>query len=168
MLTGSGVQSMLEREHKALEEFATAFPQFLRNNDVRLLRLTLGIVFLWFGALKILGETSVLGIIQSAYPFLARTPFLQTLGLGETVIGIGLLLGWQVRTFAVLTVFHLGGTLLVLFLAPSAAFDPNFPMLTLQGEFVMKNLVLISAAFLLAARNESGTSFHSSDSRSND
>jgi len=162
------VQSILERERKALEEFATAFPQFLRNNDVRLLRLALGIVFLWFGALKILGETSVLGIIRSAYPFLARTPFLQALGLGETVIGTGLLLGWQVRTFAVLTVFHLGGTLLVLFLAPSEAFDPNFPMLTLQGEFVMKNLVLISAALLLAARNENGTSFHSSDSYSND
>lgn len=126
---------------------------FVRNNETRLLRVALGTVFVWFGALKILGETSVLGIMESAYPFLARAPFLQALGLGETILGAGILLGWGVRIFASLMALHLVGTLLVPFLAPAATFDPAFPILTLQGEFVVKNLVLVSAALLLVERS---------------
>lgn len=137
----------------ALEGVASGFRQLVRSNEVRLLRLALGTVFVWFGSLKLLGETSVLGIIQSSYPILARAPYLQALGLAETVLGVGALIGWHVRIFATLMLFHLGGTLLVPFLAPGAAFDPEFPILTLQGEFVVKNLVLITAALLLAERN---------------
>ena len=136
-----------------MEGLTSTLRHFVRNNETRLLRVALGTVFVWFGALKILGETSVLGIIQSAYPFLASAPLLQALGVGETILGGGVLLGWRVRTFASLMTLHLGGTLLVPFLAPASAFNPGFPVLTLQGEFVVKNLVLISAALLLAERN---------------
>jgi uncharacterized membrane protein YkgB len=136
-----------------IDRVASLLSQGLRNNEARLLRLALGSVFVWFGALKLLGETSVLSIIQSSYPILARAPYLQTLGLVETILGLGVLLGWHVRTFAALIVIHLSGTLVVPFLAPSVVFDPSFPILTLQGEFVVKNLVLIIVAALLTVRD---------------
>ncbi len=134
----------------ALDRVASSPNQMVRRNKARLLRLALGTVFLWFRALKALGETSVLGIIQAVYPFLAQPPYLQALGVGEMVLGTGVLLGSHTRVFASLMVFHLAGTLMVPFLAPAAAFSPSFPVLTLEGEFVLKNLVLISAALLLA------------------
>ena len=91
--------------------------------------MALGTVFVWFGGLKLLGETSVLSLIQSSYSFLAQVYYLQALGLAETVIGIGVLVGWRVKTFATLMVFHLAGTLLVPFMAPGITFDPSFPVL---------------------------------------
>ena len=147
------MRALLERERLALEGLTSTLRHFVRNNETRLLRVALGTVFVWFGALKIVGETSVLGIIQSTYPFLASAPLIQGLGVGEAILGGGVLLGWRIRTFASLMALHLVGTLLVLFLAPAAVFDPTFPILTLQGEFVMKNLVLVSAALLLVERS---------------
>ncbi len=99
-----------------------------------------------------IGQSSALSIIGAAYPFLAQAPLLQVLGLGEVILGAGLLAGWHVRLFASLMALHLAGTLLVPFLAPAIAFDPGFPVLTIQGEFVVKNLVLLSAAMMLVGR----------------
>ena len=143
---------MPEKERLAFRGVASLLQQLLRHRETLLLRVSLGTVFLWFGLLKIFGETSVLGIIRSAYPFVARAPFLQTLGLGETVLGVGVLVGWRVRFMASIMFLHLVGTLLVPVLAPATAFDPGFPILTLEGEFVVKNLVLVSAALVLTKK----------------
>ena len=50
-------------------------------------------------------------------------------------------------------VAHLCGTFLVLVMQPELAFQNGNPLLlTTIGEFVIKNVVLISAALVLAAR----------------
>lgn len=114
-----------------------------------LLRLSLGIVYLWFGALKLVGMSPVLELVRLTYPPFATAPLYVGLALFELGLGIVLLAGVWKRWAAPAAVFHLIGTFGVLVSAPQKAFLPNFPFLTMEGEFVVKNLVLLAAACAL-------------------
>ena len=117
------------------------------------LRASLAIVFLWFGLLKFFNVSPVLSIIAEAYPFIAEKPTLYLiLAIAEIVIAIGILIPRYAIIFYWMVVGHLSvATLGVLF--SSQAFQPVFPFLSLTGEFVVKNFVLISAALVLISHD---------------
>lgn len=120
--------------------------------SVPLLRVSLGIVFVWFGALKISNSTPVADLVANTLPFMPAKWFVPALGLFEVVIGLALLVNRWTGAVAVLMVAHLSGTFLVLVTQPEVAFSDGNPLrLTMTGEFVMKNVVLISAGLLLLA-----------------
>src|SRR3989442_6016007 len=127
----------------------------------RLLGWSLSIVYLWFGALKLAHLSPVLELIRRASPLLAKAPFYNLLALSELALGAMLLAGVWKRWTAALAVMHLIGTFSVVFSSPQTAFRPSFPILTMEGEFVVKTLVLIAAAgtpWLLAGHREAGDS----------
>ncbi len=127
----------------------------------RLLGWSLGIVYLWFGALKLAHLSPVLELIRRASPLLAKAPFYNLLALSELALGAMLLAGVWKRWTAASAVMHLIGTFSVVFSSPQTAFRPSFPILTMEGEFVVKNLVLIAAAgtlWLLAGEREAESS----------
>ena len=106
------------------------------------LRISLGLVFFWFGALKIFGYNPVYEIVYASFPWFAYGAGNLILGIGETLIGLGLLTNiFRKLTHAVL-ILHLAGTFTVFITGPEIMFNPYFPMLTLAGEFVFKNIVL--------------------------
>ena len=112
----------------------------------RLLGWSLGIVYLWFGALKLANLSPVLELIRRSSPLLAKAPFYNLLAISELVLGAMLLAGVWKRWTAAAAVMHLIGTFSVVFSSPQTAFRPGFPILTMEGEFVVKNLVLVAAA----------------------
>ena len=57
-----------------------------------LLRLSLALVFLWFGLLKLAGVSPVVDLLSNSFPTLARSPYLELLGLMEIVIGVCLVI----------------------------------------------------------------------------
>jgi putative oxidoreductase len=121
--------------------------------SLTLLRYSLGIVFIWFGALKLFDATPVAELVTAAVPFVDANVLLPLLGVGEVALGVALIIGRWLSIVAVALVGHLCGTFLVLVMAPGIAFQDGNPLLlTTEGEFVMKNLVLISAALVLASR----------------
>src|SRR2546425_197399 len=127
----------------------------------RMLGWSLGIVYLWFGALKLAHLSPVLQLIRHTSPLLATAPFYNALALSELAIGLMLLAGVWRRWTAASAVLHLMGTFSVVFSSPQTAFRPSFPILTMEGEFVVKNLVLIAAAgtlWLLAGEQEAASS----------
>ncbi len=113
------------------------------------LRLSIALVFFWFGALKFFGYNPVAHIIAGTFPMLAGDNGTLFLGIVEVVIGIGL----AINIFPIIThlalVGHLAGTMLTLVVAPSLMFSPHFPILTLEGEFVIKNIVLAMAGIVV-------------------
>src|SRR2546426_6985260 len=115
----------------------------------RMLGWSLGIVYLWFGALKLAHLSPVLQLIRHTSPLLATAPFYNALALSELAIGLMLLAGVWRRWTAASAVLHLMGTFSVVFSSPQTAFRPSFPILTMEGEFVVKNLVLLAAAATL-------------------
>src|SRR2546425_8065016 len=112
----------------------------------RLLGWSLGIVYLWFGALKLANLSPVLELIRRSSPLLAKAPFYNLLAISELVLGAMLVAGVWKRWTAAAAVMHLIGTFSVVFSSPQTAFRPGFPILTMEGEFVVKNLVLVAAA----------------------
>ena len=120
------------------------------------LRISLALVFLWFGALKVTGDSPVLGLVSATVPWLEPALAMHLLGAVEVLLGFGLLLGRVQRLLLLALAAHLSGTFLTFFMAPQLMFRHGGPMLlTADGEFVVKNLVLISAALLLAASSAS-------------
>ncbi|MFT7841460.1 DUF417 family protein [Saccharothrix sp. BKS2] len=119
----------------------------LRALSVPLLRGSLGVVFVWFGALKVAGATPVADLVARTVPWLDPGTFVLLLGVVEVVLGMALVAGRRLRWVALLVVLHLCGTFLTLVVQPTVAFRTGNPLLlTMTGEFVVKNLVLITAA----------------------
>ena len=135
---------------------------WMARHGLPLLRISLGIVFLWFGALKFFPGLS------PAHDLAART--IETLSFGlvtagvsipllaawECLIGIGLLFGIFMRAVLLLLAVQMAGTLMPLVLFPSEVFSriPYAP--TLEGQYIIKNAVLISAAIVLGATVRGG------------
>lgn len=117
---------------------------------IPVLRVSLGIVFLWFGLLKVFGASPVVELIQTTYSFLPYPWFITLLGVWESVIGVGLLLGFALRFTLALLWLQMAGTLIAPFLSPSIFFSGgNFFLPTMEGEFVIKNLVLIASSLVI-------------------
>lgn len=116
------------------------------------LRSALAVVLLWIGALKFADPSPVVGLLEASLPFLATAGFVYFLGVLEVVAALLLFTGFGVRWAALGLVGLLAGTLLIFFIAPGMSYgETGFPLLTLAGEFLLKDLVLMAAAATLLA-----------------
>ena len=116
------------------------------------LRLALAVVFIWFGALKVLGVSPVADLIAAALPWFQREVAVPALGVWEIIIGLGLLFRFALRLTLLLFFLLMLGTLLVLVLRPDLTFMSGNPFrLTTHGEFIVKNLVLLSAGLVVGS-----------------
>jgi uncharacterized membrane protein YkgB len=134
----------------------------MADHGLLLLRLALGLVFLWFGALKLVPglspaetlagrtiEVLTLGLVRAS----TAVPIL---GVWESLIGLGLLTGIWMRATLLLLFVQMLGTLTPLVLFPAETFDV-FPFApTLEGQYIIKNAVLISGAVVLGATVRGG------------
>lgn len=118
--------------------------------SIPVLRVALGIVFLWFGALKIFGVSPVAELIRVSYSFFPAHSFLIFLGVWEMAIGVGLMFKITLRFFLFLLWLQMAGTFLAPLLAPHIFFIGNNPLfLTTEGEFIVKNFVLIASSLVI-------------------
>lgn len=124
----------------------------LRRISVPVLRVSLGLVFVWFGALKIFDVTPVNALVADTVYWVDPSWFVPVLGVFEVLVGLGLLLGVWLRVVLLLFAAQLVGTFLVLIVQSDVAFQQGNPLLlTTEGEFVIKNLVLLSAGMVVGA-----------------
>lgn len=136
--------------------------RWMAREGVVLLRISLGIVFFWFGVLKFFPNLSpaqelatrtidalTLGRVSSdvALPVLAAW---------ECLIGIGLLSGVWMRVTLLLMFVQMLGSIMPMFLFPGEVFlrFPHAP--TLEGQYIIKNLVLVSAGVVIGATVRGG------------
>ena len=129
----------------------------MNRHGVILTRVSLGIVYLWFGALKFFPGTSPAETL--ATDTITRLTAgnipedLARIGLAtwEVLIGLGLLSGRFLRITLLLLWVQMAGALLPLVFFPDETFT-RFPLVpTLEGQYIIKNLVIISAAIVVGA-----------------
>lgn len=128
---------------------------WMHRNGLLLLRISVGIVFLWFGFLKFfpgLSPAQGLAIKTISTVTLELIPeniIINGLALWEVLIGIGLITGKFMRETLLLLFLQMPGTFLPVFLFPGEVFTqiPYAP--TLEGQYIFKNLVLISSGIVL-------------------
>ena len=136
---------------------------FIKKIDVRLinllnrlsmqaLRVSLGIIFIWFGALKVFAESPANDLITKTIYWFNPDIFIPVLGIWEMAIGVCLLIPTLTRVGLFLLALQMPGTFLPLILLPEVCFT-TFPFdLTLEGQYIIKNMVLIGAAMAVGAK----------------
>lgn len=126
--------------------------RFMSRYGILLLRLAVAITFVWFGALKVFGRSPVADLVAQTVYWIPPHVFVPVLGYWEVIVGVGLLFGVALRLVLFLFWLQLAGTLLVLVVRPELAFQGGNPLLlTMTGEFVIKNLVLIAAGIVIGS-----------------
>jgi putative oxidoreductase len=122
----------------------------IKKWHVTMLRVTLGIVFVWFGLLKMLGMSPVAEMVYEVYSFLPQPATFTMIGLLEVVIGIGFLFNLFMRPVIFLFWFQMIGVFLSLAIKPLIFFkEGNLFLITVEGEFVIKNIVFIAVSIVL-------------------
>ena len=118
---------------------------WMERYGAELLRYSLGITFIWFGILKPFGVSPAQLLIERTVYWFPPDIFVQILGWWEVAIGAGLLFRPLIRGALFLLFLQLPGTFLPLLLLPDVCFI-DFPfVLTLEGQYIIKNLILLSA-----------------------
>jgi uncharacterized membrane protein YphA (DoxX/SURF4 family) len=135
-----------------LKEFDSLLIDSLNKWSLLALRLSLGVVFIWFGALKPFGDSPANDVIVKTIYWFDPDIFIPILGFWEVLIGICLLYTPLIRFGLFLLAIQMPGTFLPLILRPEICFL-NFPFeLTLEGQYIIKNLILIGAAMVVGGR----------------
>ena len=125
---------------------------WLRANSVTFLRFSLAVVLVWIGGLKFLDPSPVVGLLDASLPFLAYPGFVYTLGGFEVIAAALLVAGLAVRIVTLLVAGQFAGTLLIFLIAPMVSYgEGGFPALSIVGEFLLKDVVLLAATLAVFA-----------------
>jgi uncharacterized membrane protein YkgB len=123
---------------------------FMTKYGIVSLRWAVGIVFIWFGALKLFpGMSPAEELVKNTVYFFDPGWFFPLLGVWEMLIGLFLIIRPLIRVAILLLFLQMPGTFLPLVLLPDVCFTA-FPFgLTLEGQYIVKNLVIIGAALVV-------------------
>jgi uncharacterized membrane protein YkgB len=134
-----------------------AITRWMARYGLTILRIGLGVVFFWFGALKLVpGLSPAEELVRNTTYFVDPDLFLPVLAIWEMLIGLGLILGRFMRATLLLLFLQMPGTALPLVVLPEAVWT-EFPHgLTLEGQYIVKNLVLIGAGLVLGGTVRGG------------
>ncbi len=143
--------------NERFDRLDTMITAWMARYGVTLTRLALGLVFLWFGAIKFVpgwspaADLAIRTIDRLTLGLMPAGASLPILALWESLIGIGLLSGKFLRFTLLLLFLQMPGTMLPLLFFPSETFVhvPYSP--TLEGQYIIKNLVLVSAAIVVGS-----------------
>lgn len=115
-----------------------------------LLRVSLGLVLLWIGLIHLLTPQPVVRLLSMSLPFLAESASVYVLGVLEVLASVLLIAGLWVRYVVLLSLVLFAGTLTIFVIAPGVT---GFPLLTLMGQFLLKDVVLACAAITVMTRD---------------
>lgn len=130
---------------------------WMARNGMVIMRIGLGIVFFWFGALKLFpGLSPAEDLVRNTTYFVNPDWFIPVLAVWEMAIGLGLIGGKLMRLTLLLLFLQMPGTALPLVVLPEAVWTV-FPYgLTLEGQYIVKNLALIGAGLVLGGTVRGG------------
>lgn len=139
------------------DQIDTGITHWMARYGLRIMRLGLGLVFFWFGALKLVpGLSPAEDLVRHTIYFVDPDLFLPVLAVWEMLIGLGLITGKFMRVTLLLLFLQMPGTALPLVLLPEVTWTA-FPYgLTMEGQYIIKNLALIGAALVLGGTVRGG------------
>ena len=144
------------------EDIDKNITRWMAANGIFLLRWSIGIIFLWFGALKFVpGVSPAEGLAGGSIEILTfgivpAAIGLPILAIWECLIGIGMMVRHYMRFTILLLYVQMIGTFSPLVIMPELVFD-QFPFnLTMEGQYILKNIVVIAAALVIGATVRGG------------
>jgi uncharacterized membrane protein YkgB len=127
---------------------------FMRRWGTLALRVSLAIIFVWFGLLKPLGLSSAAAMVKATVrwmPFFSPDAWLAIIGWWEVAIGATFLFHKTIRVAIALLALQMVGTFMPLVILPEVTFQPGRYLYapTMEGQYIIKNLLIISAALVI-------------------
>jgi hypothetical protein len=115
------------------------------------------VIFIWFGILKPFGVSPAEALVKPTVqwmPLFSPETWLAVIGWWEVVIGVTFLHQKTVRIAIALLAMQMVGTFLPLMILPQVTFQPGrIPYApTLEGQYIIKNLLIISAALVVGGK----------------
>ena len=137
-----------------LNEIDLRISTFMARRGTLAVRLSFGVIFIWFGILKPLGVSAAASLVVATVPwlpFFGVETWVGIIGWWEVAIGVAFLFHRTIRIAIALLFLQMVGTFLPLVLLPEVTFQtgrlPWAP--TLEGQYIIKNLMIISAALVV-------------------
>ncbi|MES2623101.1 MAG: hypothetical protein V4576_01685 [Patescibacteria group bacterium] len=145
---------MKKKHPPTIEEMDKDIIHFFRRISDPLARFGLFVVFFWFGFLKVLDLSPASQMVQNLFektiPFMSFPTFMILFGLFEMLIGLLFIIkGWE-REVIPLLFIHMIMTCMPLLLLRSETWS-GFLVPTMEGQYIIKNLVIIATAIAVAA-----------------
>lgn len=145
-----------------LERLDRRVTAWMARHGPEILRWSVGLVFLWFGAVKFIpglspaDELATRTISMLTFDVVPPEVSRPTLAAWETAIGVGLILKLWLRAVLLLLGLQMLGTLTPLALFPQQTWKMFPVVLTLEGQYIAKNAVLIAAGVVIGATVRGG------------
>jgi hypothetical protein len=116
-------------------------------------RAMIALVYIWFGLLKALGTSPAEGLVTKLFnltlePYMGIQMFLVILGIGECIIGFLWLFPRLTKVAFWMMIAHMCTTFLPVIFLPNETWQ-SFLILTLTGQYIVKNVVLLSASWFI-------------------
>ena len=142
---------------KEIDRADQRITQWMARYGLTMMRVALGVIFFWFGALKLVpGLSPAEELVRNTIFFIDPNLFQPVLAMWEMAIGLGLITGLFMRLTLLLLFLQMPGTALPIFITPEAVFT-HFPFgLTIEGQYIIKNLALITSAIVLGSTVRGG------------
>tara|TARA_B100000886_G_scaffold159845_1_gene108939 strand:- start:2065 stop:2490 length:426 start_codon:yes stop_codon:yes gene_type:complete len=123
------------------------------NTNDYLVRIPLFIIFFWFGFLKIIDLSPAQQFVQDTVywmPFLSAADWTVVIGVWEVFIAVFFLFKRTTFIAMILLMIQMTGTFLPLVILPEVTFQNSNPLLpTLEGQYIIKNIIIITAALII-------------------
>jgi uncharacterized membrane protein YkgB len=128
------------------------FSKKIEKHSINAMRIALSIVYIWFGALKIFGMSPAGELVEETVYWFKPELFIPILGGCEIIIGLGLLVKRFIPITIMLLLLHMAATFFPVVILKTDCFSafPYCP--TLVGQYIIKNLVLIAGALIIAGK----------------
>lgn len=147
----------MTQQTQAATDIQRTVHRLLQTYATTALRWAVGTVYVWFGALKLFQVTPVGDLVRDAVPFATPGWFVPALGAVEIVMGLWFVAGRSLHRLLPLFFVHMLGTFSVLVFLPGQAYQHYRPWeLTMTGEFVVKNIVLLTAGLFVCTQPPKG------------
>ena len=145
-----------------LKSFDEAFVAFFQPKIFGMLRISIGFIYVLFGALKFFPNYS------PAEELAATTIDMITLGvfMGDTAlmllaiievgIGIGLMVNFKTKGMVMIALWHMVCTFMPMIVLPQYAYSNSPYSLSLVGQYILKNMIIISALIGIYTNHKKG------------
>lgn len=152
----------MKKSQAIFNRFDVTLTAWMARYGIFFLRISLGVIFFWFGFLKFFPglspaqDLAARTINQLSFGMISMTAAVIVLAVWECLIGLGLIFRVFMRATLFLLFLQMLGTFAPLFLFPQEVFThlPYAP--TLEGQYIIKNIVLISAGLVVGSTVRGG------------
>jgi len=143
------IEHHVQSVRESVDEIDRTITSYMDRFGIPLLRVALGIIFIWFGGLKIIGGSPAADLVANTVYVLPPAVFVPILGIWEVLIGLCLFYRPLIRLGILLLFLQMPGTFLPIVILPDVVFVTFPHQLTVEGQYIVKNLVIIGAALVV-------------------